>query len=544
MKVSNKVDLPHNFPSLRNGHRKPVLICGAGMSFGLAPSLDDLRKKCDQAEKKLKCSIPRNDGDLDKPGYLYDWAEQIYQQLLERQEPLPKLKIADALGILDNPAWLGKVDMPLRGTWPRHRVVARFAREKRWHKIWSLNWDCLLEVGLESVGFDEHPLLPQQPWPTTYVTNVTHHDALPSADDDTVTVYKPHGCVKSLLKAEEEYNKGNYSEAERLAKRFVITKTELSELEKKFRDPDPTAASFCCRLHLHLQGYPLLIVGWSVSERYFIKLASKALNDQPPRNTCDELTIVAPRFKNGHKQLAKYYDRGESTAHVKVSRNSDGFSTDRLFLWIQTLHALECLRKHSMANSDDIQTIYNRFQKPVCEDFVISWVDNFLPAWVRLCWRAGLVPYIKNGKQIPKHSIRIEKPDEHIPWGIDGIPRPDLFTAAHLLARIGANAKGWDFNKFPGGLWKGTKGLLVIPLPAWGQRSNLSGLRPLLRQLEQDIGYVRELSILPLHHDITAQITEDVIAILKIRVASLTRKIQFASITETQHIKIYPIDAL
>lgn len=513
------------------------------MSNGLVPSVMDVTRKCPEAEKKLKFLIPRNDGDLDKPGYLYDWAEQIYQRLLERQEPLPKLKIADALAILDNPAWLGKVDMPLRGTWPRHRVVARFAREKRWHAIWSLNWDCLLEVGLESVGFDEVQPLTEQPWPTIYVTYVTPDDAQSSAHEDAVTVYKPHGCVKSLIKAEEEHNKGNRHAAKLLAGRFVITKKELSELEGKLRNSADRL--FYCHLYSHLAEHPLLGVGWSVSEDYLIDLARKALETRIDRSCPDELTIVDIEFNNnGHKQLAKYYDRDESTAHVKVSRNSDGLSTDKLFLWIQTLYALECLRKHSKVNSYAIQAIYNRFQKPVCEDFVISWVDNFLPAWVRLCWRAGLVPYIKNGKQIPRYSIRIEKPDEHIPWEIDGIPRPDLFTAAHLLARIGVNAKGWNFNKFPGGLWKETKGLLVIPLPAWGQRSDLSGLRPLLRQLEQDVGYVRELSILPLHHDITAQITKDAIAILKIRVASLTRKIQFASITETPHIKVYSIDAL
>ena len=543
MIVSNKVNLPHNFPSLRNGPRKPILIFGTGMSHELVPSVMDVTRKCPEAEKKLKFSIPRNDGDLDKPGYIYDWAEQIYQQLLKRQEPLPKLKIADALGILDNPAWLGKVDMPLRGTSPRHRVVARFAKEKRWHAIWSLNWDCLLEVGLESVGFDEYQALTQQPWPTTYVTYVTHNDLPPNTDDDTVTVYKPHGCVKSLLKAEEEYNKGNCPTADQLAKRFLITKTELSELKKKFCDLTDT--SFCYRLHLHLQGYPLLGVGWSVSEDYLIDLAKKALKTRTNQDRPDELTIVDIKFNdNGHKQLAQCYRRDESTTYVKVSQGPNGFTTDKLFLWLQTLYALECLKRHSGANSDFIQRICHCFQNPVYKDFVVDWVDNFLPVWVRLCWRAGTVPCFKDGKQIPRHSIRMEKQDEHIPWQIENIRRPDLCAAAHLLARIGANVKGWDFNKFPGGLWIGSKGLLVIPLPAWGQRVDLAGLRPLLRQLEQDIGYVRKLSILPLHHDITVQITEDVIAILKIRVASLTRKIQFASITETQHIKIYPIDAL
>ena len=515
------------------------------MSSKLTPSVKDLTKECPPAEKKLGYSVSRNDGDLDKDRYLYDWAEQIYQQLRKRQEKLPKLKIAAALGILDNPAWRGKVDTPLRENWPRHRVVARFAREKRWHAIWSLNWDCLLEVGLESVGFNEYPALTQQPWPTTYVTHVSHHDDQSSADSDIVTIYKPHGCVKSLLKAEEEYDKGNCLEADRLDKGFLITTTDLSELKKKFEDTANTDTSFCCRLHLHLQSYPLLGVGWSVSEDYFINLARKALASLTNREDPDELTIVDIVFNNnGHKQLAQYYHRDETTAYVRVSKEPNGFTTDRLFLWIQTLYALECLKKHSGTNSNAIQSIYDRFQQPVCDDFVISWVDNFLPAWVRLCWRAGIVPCFKDGKQIPRYSIRMEKQDEHIPWQIENIVRPDLCAAAHLLARIGGNVKGWDFNKFPGGLWKGSKGLLVIPLPVWGQRAELSGLRPLLRQLELDIGYVRELSILPLHHDITVQITEDVIAILKIRVASLTRKIQFASITETQHIKIYPIDAL
>ena len=214
-------------------------------------------------------------------------------------------------------------------------------------------------------------------------------------------------------------------------------------------------------------------------------------------------------------------------------------------MWIQTLYALECLKRHSGANTDFIQRICHRFQNPVYNNFVVDWVDNFLPAWVRLCWRAGTVPCFKDGKQIPRHSIRMEKQDEHIPWQIENIRRPDLCAAAQLLARIGTNAQRWDYREFPGGLWKASKGLLVIPLPAWGQYADLSGLKPLLKRLEQDIGYVRELSILPLHHDKAVQITQDVIAILKIRVASLTRKIQFASITEDiQNIKVYPINAL
>ncbi|MBN1843822.1 MAG: hypothetical protein JW883_16270 [Deltaproteobacteria bacterium] len=242
------------------------------MSNRLAPSLADVKEQCVDAERKLNCSIPRNDGGSDKPEYLYEWAEQIYQQLQDRQEPHAKLKIAKALGLLDNIAWLGKVEVPLRGNWPRHRVIARFAREKRWHAIWSLNWDCLLEVGLESVGFDESPTLIQQPWPTTYVTYITAEDAKASADDNMVTVYKPHGCVKALITAQEEYNKGNHEQAKSLAERFVITKPELEELEPKFQNS--TGRSLYFRLHSHLESCPLVSIGWSVSEDYLVDLAS------------------------------------------------------------------------------------------------------------------------------------------------------------------------------------------------------------------------------------------------------------------------------
>jgi hypothetical protein len=538
------INIPHNFPSLRNGPRKPVLICGSGMSNRLAPSLADVKEQCVDAERKLNCSIPRNDGGSDKPEYLYAWAEQIYQQLQDRQEPLPKLKMAKALGLLDNLAWLGKVEVPLRGNWPRHRVIARFARENRWHAIWSLNWDCLLEVGLESVGFDENPIPTQQPWPTTYVTYITVEDARASADDNTVTVYKPHGCIKSLITAQEENDKGNHERAKSLAERFVITKPELEELEQKCQNS--TGRSLYFRLHSHLESCPLVSVGWSVSEDYFVDLVRQALGPQTGTTGADELTIVDVVFnEKGHKQLAECYGCDKAKAHVEVSKGPQGLTTDRLFLWIQALYALECLKRHSRTYSNNIQDIYDRFQRPVLNDFVVDWVDDFLPAWVRLCWRAGLVTYINGGRQIPRHSIRMEKPDEHIPWQIKGIKRPDLLAAAHLLTRIGKNAQRWDYRKFPGGLWKSSKGLLVIPLPAWGDSSDLSGLSPLLKRMEQDIGYVRELRLLPLHYDSTKQITDDTVSIMRRQVATLTRKIQFASVTGgIEHVKIQSIDTL
>ena len=79
--------------------------------------------------------------------------------------------------------------------------MARFAREGQFDSIWSLNWDCLLENALERVGLDRDKPRPDLPWKTGYTTFITVKDYTGAGDLWAVTVFKPHGCVRSLDEA-------------------------------------------------------------------------------------------------------------------------------------------------------------------------------------------------------------------------------------------------------------------------------------------------------------------------------------------------------
>ncbi len=543
--------LLHNFTALRVGDRRTILILGTGMSSGIAPQPADVTNQIPEAEKRLNIKIVKDRKNLNECGYLYRWAEEACKMLRKRKEPLPKLAMAKALGILEDPAWLGKINVPLQRSRARHRVIARFAREGRLHAIWSLNWDCVLEAGLESVGFEEYDkkITANQPWQSTYVTYITTQgDARPAAIYNNFTVYKPHGCVKALKRAEEETNNGNHDLAETLTEGFLVTSSDLDKLENKFTDQNQK--SFCYNLYTQLESHPLIAIGWSASEPYLQTLARKALESHNELGETDELTIVDLTFNNdGHKKLAEYYHSDKSKAFVQIQKdNHDGLTTDRLFLWIQTLYALDCLMSYAQeGDKDGIQDMYTRFsEKPQITDFAIEWVDNFLPAWVRLCWREGLVDYIIDGKPIPRNSIPLNKSDEHVPWKIQGIPRPDLCSASNMLTQLGDNNKNWEFTRYPGGFWDKTRGLLVIPLPEWGKETELlglKGLKPLIDKLvaEAPMAFIRQLGVLPVHHQSREQIEDGRVSAL---VRSLAKCMRVSPFAEPNKILVFSLDDL
>jgi len=122
---------PHTFPSLRRedeGDWRPaLLIIGAGMSWGLVPSPDELcRTKRNSAEDKLglASNMPEESTDL------YRWAEDINVALIAAGDPVPKLKLAASLDIPQEHYWGATVRS--KEATPRHRVIARFAREGLW----------------------------------------------------------------------------------------------------------------------------------------------------------------------------------------------------------------------------------------------------------------------------------------------------------------------------------------------------------------------------------------------------------------------------
>jgi hypothetical protein len=331
----------------------------------------------------------------------------------------------------------------------------------------------------------------------------------------SVKVIKPHGCVKTLEKAEEHEKNGRYDEALTASVRFLITKTELNSLDPATSNTGTQQfifASLCEKLSSH----PFVIAGWSASEQYFLNHMQTTIY---PSLTArlplpdDELSIIDVRFNcGGHTQLTGFYGKGKNNVHIDV--NQANLNTDALFLWLQSLYALE--RLYSWANDVDkpaIQDIRSRIENPPDDQpFVIQWVDNLLPVWVRLCWRCGLIECIKRDCQpISIDDIHLESLDEHIPWTIPSICRPELKAAARLLAGLINSGHGdkWDYEMFPGGLYQDTH--LVIPIPAWGVKPNdLQGLKPLIDSIKTSgSGKFDELSVLFLTPDSSGNIDDD-----------------------------------
>src|SRR5690606_19947022 len=113
---------------------------------------------------------------------------------------------------------------------PKHRVIARFARENMWKQIWSLNWDCVLVSAFESVGILRDNPDRSLHWLTSFGTMVTAGECGRVGETNRLTILKPHGCVYALVEAESFEAKGNDLAAEARSRRFLITQTELTAL--------------------------------------------------------------------------------------------------------------------------------------------------------------------------------------------------------------------------------------------------------------------------------------------------------------------------
>ncbi len=508
--------IPHNFPMLRGignrEHRKSVLLIGAGMSYGLIPSPPSLlEQKRTNAEIVLRFNASLSSTPPLPWDYLYKWADEVYNHLSTNGSRNPKLELAKSLNITTDTCWHGCVS-PARNT-PRHRVIARFARESLWEQIWSLNWDCIQESALENVGIKHDGTDEMLPWPTVFRTFITAQDCAGMGETASVKVIKPHGCVNALEKAEEYEKSGHYAEALTSSKRFLITETELNSLDTTTFNTGTQQfifASLCEKLSSH----PFVIAGWKVSEQYLLDyMQTNICPNLTDRHSLpdDELSIIDVTFNSeGHTRLAGFYGKGKNNVHIDV--NQANLDTDVLFLWLQSLYAVDCL--DLWANDSDkpaIQDIRSRIENPPDDQpFVIQWADNLLPVWVRLCWRCGLVECIRGDscETISIDDIHLESRDEHIPWTIRSISRPELKAAARLLAGLINSSHGdkWDYKTFPGGLYQNTH--LVIPVPAWGDKPNdLQGLRPLIDSIKTSgAGKFDKLSVLFLTPDSSGNI--------------------------------------
>jgi hypothetical protein len=182
-------------------------------------------------------------------------------------------------------------------------------------------------------------------------------------------------------------------------------------------------------------------------------------------------------------------------------------------------------------------------QPPDNPPFGIDWADNFLPVWVRLCWKCDVVTCRNtNGQLVKPEDIPLENGrDEHIPWHLENIERPDLRAAARLLVglRNSGRAREWDFNMFPGGLYRDN--FLVIPLPAWksGNLNVLRGLKALIDAIKQNgHGYLSQVAILLLTANPDEVVSADARRELKEALAHLLPSAHLAQSANIQEIEL------
>lgn len=353
------------------------------MPFQLAQELGPIQQ---ELEIRLKCSPATANIDSNNQVTLYQWAGEMIEQLTQVNnlaEPEAKRMLADALGITTDPRWRGRTKIPLRGNTPRHRVVARLAREGRWHALWSLNWDCVLETALESIGMLLHPgENPQkkQPWPEWHRTWTEPEELPPLDDSSTALIIKPHGCSRKLINGD--------------CATFKVTIKELADVSMNQEKHKPM-------LNKHFIGQPLLTCGWGASEPYLRQWFNTLSEEQSiPANSPDPLSIIDlyPDQLN-HIEIASAYGiNPPAPAQVKV--DTVNCTTDELFLWIQTRFGLNYLKKLPNSPTVELDTLLGKMASPQCNHWLNDWFDNFLPIWVRLCFNTGITQFFVNAASI------------------------------------------------------------------------------------------------------------------------------------------------
>lgn len=485
-------NVPHQFEKFTSGEEKAVLMVGAGLSYGIVPMAAGLLPYAQKTAQELE--IPNEEfleiditSDNGKRSAIYHYSDVILSHYPD------KLDYAAKLGILNDPKWYAKVGLPLRGTTPRHRVIARFTSENILREIWSYNWDTVLESALEAVGFhrgrEENV---KQPWNTLFDTLVTFNDLAPAPTDNVFKIYKPHGCLQAMKKA-QELKISNSDESKRIAERFMIGQNELS-LDKQWTVEEP-GSTFLNLMHTSLNQH-VIIVGWSLPEKYVHDKLSYIM--QPIKAEIEHLSIIDPFYQAGHTTIANRYNLDQKDIHIAVDPTQADLTTDNLFLALQTKYSLKQLLKNTDEESDEWNTIQNALSS--CDlgsanNTLLSWADDFLPAWIRLCWRTEHLKV----RSFNSFDIRLEKPDIHIPYQGIETTRIDMEMAATIFHHIQNSKIDWDFTTFPGGLWNHEEARLVIPLPN-ATFSSLHVIKPLIKMIEEKTAYITNIAVMPVTH--------------------------------------------
>ena len=507
------ITLPgHSFPYWSDpgySQSPPALIIGAGFSTPQVRLPVQLAthyaKRQSEIEKTLGIATGF-DFKLDKAGKydpddLYRWAERCIEALKVPGEikDTAKRKLINAIGLLEDQEFAATANIPLRGTTPRHRVLARFAREGCVYSLWSLNWDLWLEAAFEAVGLvrknsaspnvsDELPT----GWKRNYQVFLPSNS--PDESNNCIPLYKPHGCIGAFAAQTDDT--------------FKITKAELEE--------DVTAA-VKHDLHRQLNGKPVCAIGWGATEgnlQRIFKECADAKQLQPGK-----LTIVSLSWNDGvettdsrHSKLAENFDQDVTTTLCSVQRNTPG-TTDDLMQWIQALRTLRRFEKvvnglpHTNALMlKQIEQQIEVFKTPVFFDsqfgWALKWFDTFVPVWSRVCFSSKALVFKKDG-DVPVSALPMMRRDEHIPLNDGTADRWDLLSAAHLYSILlsidSATQSELNFETFPGAFWHEPTRSLLIPIPMWGDVVDISlaAIKPLMESRHwPGMGWVKRICLL------------------------------------------------
>ncbi|WP_313272793.1 hypothetical protein [Stenotrophomonas sp.] len=469
----------------------PMVLVGAGLSYGLAPPANDLAKEIGSRRSAIEkqLGVATNSQQIQCADELYCWAEKCLELKIRTgvSEAEAKTSLAEAMGLTADARFLARENIPLRGTTARHRVLSRLAREGRVNALWSFNWDCWLEMSLESVGLRAGErtggMLSPLEWKLRYLVWV---DSMTGpAKSDSIPLFKAHGCLRALAEGRGD---------------FVISKGEME------RDLSQQPAGRVDLMKAQVGGRWMVALGWSASERYVRQL----LLEQGGKGLLgDRLTIVDVDPTRPHHQdvCASYKCDLDASGRI-VSGRSPG-STDDLFLWIQTHRGLAAIREGLTANEplhrriSELEALVPVFDDPNFHDFwCVSLLDSWLPVWLKTCFMTSAQDYrVKPGKEA--EILPSDQRDAHIPWGTDFYSRKDLQAAASLIASLASDAQnlGWDFDTFPGALWDKSRQMLVVPIPVWADPERVAGVRlkPIIESSHWlDKSRIRRMMLLPL----------------------------------------------
>lgn len=484
--------IPHQFPSLVDGPAQVVLIAGSGLSTPNVPMLSGLRDKLEEIARSLAASVSIGPSDNK---YDYALAGAVIEKLHAggKTDSESRLWLAEELGILEDRRWFGEIGLPLSGNTPRHRVLTRFAVEKRLRAIVSLNWDALMEAALDSVGLTEG-VGPPRPWEVTTYARVVDDTHMPLVGRAHVfPVVKPHGCVRELQRARSQLRSG----ASLGPITFKLTLAELSALSSAQEQ------SFNTTVKHYLSACPLIGIGWSASEPY-LRDAIVGIAKAVQRSESDAFTLIDIFWNLDHSEIAAAYGKNEDESFAEVEKDAHPTS-DCLFQWLQARHALNrMIAMVPLAERTPLAELLRELEQPDCNHPVQSWADYWLPTWVRLCWRVGAMQGVdpQTNRLIGPFEIPITPRDAHIPLTGMSIERRDLHAASKLLIALKNSLGRFRYDLYPGGLLDTDKQCLYLPLPGWKvlsvPSSDLAALKPLVEAL-RGLGYVRKIFLLCLN---------------------------------------------